>query len=168
MDMFDDFVKQARHLQEKYSKHICLLVGMETDVIRDDSFDKIRELRERLKLDYLVGSVHHVDGVPTDFSHELFNKAEALAGGTEGVMCKYFDHQYELMRAIKPEVIGHFDVIRLYRPDFEFSESIWKKIVRNLNYGISYGALFEINTSGASPRKSLKVPYPSARILEVR
>jgi len=167
-NMFEDFVKEARHLQEKYKDKICLIVGLETEVIREDSFERIRKLRKDLKLDYMVGSVHHVDGIPTDFSRELFEKAENQAGGTEQVMCRYFDLQYQLMKELKPEVIGHFDVIRLYRADFEFTDLIWEKIVRNIDFGISYGALFEINTGGASPRKNLKYPYPHTRILQVR
>lgn len=167
-DMFADFVKEARRLQEKYKDKICLIVGLETEVIREDSFDRIRKLKKDHKLDYIVGSVHHVDGIPIDFSCELFEKAEKHAGGTEEVMCRYFDLQYQLIRELKPEVIGHFDVIRIYRAEFEITDLIWEKIVRNIELGISYGALFEINTSGASPRKNLKYPYPHPRILQVR
>lgn len=166
-DMFEEFVKEARRLQGKYKDKISLIVGLETEVIREDSVDRIRRLRKDLQLDYIVGSVHHVDGVPTDFSLELFEKAEDRAGGTEQVMCRYFDQQYQLLRELNPEVVGHFDLIRLYRPDFEFTDLIWEKIVRNIDFGISYGALFEINTAGASPRKNLKYPYPHRRVLEV-
>jgi len=164
--MFEDFVKEARRLQEKYKDKISLIIGLETEVIRGDSFDRVRRLKEDLQLDYIVGSVHHVDGVPTDFSLKLFEKAEKLAGGTEKVMFRYYDHQYQLLQELKPEVIGHFDLIRLYRPDFEITDGIWEKIVRNIDFGISYGALFEINTGGASPRKNLKYPYPHRRVLE--
>ena len=167
-NMFDDFVVEARRLEAKYKGTICLIVGLETEVIREDSFDRIKKLKKDHKLDYIVGSVHHVDGIPIDFSVELLEKAEKLFGGTEGVMCKYFDHQYQLIQELKPEVIGHFDVIRKYRPDFEFTDLIWEKIVRNVQLGISYGALFEINCSGASPTKNMKCPYPHPRIIEVR
>lgn len=165
---FEDFVKEARRLQEKYKDKICLIVGLETDVIREDSFDRIRKLKKDLELDYIVGSVHHVDGIPTDFSRELFEKAETLAGGTEKVMCRYYDLQYQLIKELQPEIIGHFDVIRIYRADFQMTDLIWEKIVRNIELGISYGALFEINTAGASPRKNLKYPYPHTQILKVR
>lgn len=167
-NMFEDFVKEARRLQEKYKDKICLIVGLETDVIREDSFDRIRKLKKDLELDYIVGSVHHVDGIPTDFSRELFEKAETLAGGTEKVMCRYYDLQYQLIKELQPEIIGHFDVIRIYRADFQMTDLIWEKIVRNIELGISYGALFEINTAGASPRKNLKHPYPHTQILKVR
>lgn len=167
-NMFEDFVKEARRLQEKYKDKIHLLVGLETEVIREDSFARICKLKKDLDLDYIVGSVHHVDGIPIDFSRELFEKAEKQAGGTEEVMCRYFDHQYQLIKELQPEIIGHFDVIRIYRAEFEITDLIWEKIVRNIDLGISYGALFEINTGGASPRKNMKYPYPHTRTLEVR
>lgn len=165
--IFEDFVKEARRLQDKYKDKISLIVGFETDVIRKDCFERIKTLKKDLELDYIVGSIHHVDGIPTDISLELYEKAEKLAGGTELLMCRYYDQQYQLLQEVKPEVIGHFDLIRLYRPDFEFTDIIWRKIVRNVDFGISYGALFEINTSGASPSKKLKNPHPHKRVLEV-
>lgn len=166
-NIFEDFVKEARRLQAKYKDKIHLIIGFETEVIREESFDQIRTLKKQHELDYIVGSVHHVDGIPIDFSDELFDKAEKLAGGTEEVMLKYFDHQYQLIKKLKPEVIGHFDVIRKYRPEVEFTDILWEKIVRNVQLGISYGALFEINCSGASPTKNLKCPYPHPRIIEL-
>ena len=165
--IFEDFVKEARRLQDKYKDKISLIVGFETDIIRKDCFERIKTLKKDLQLDYIVGSIHHVDGIPTDISLELYEKAEKLAGGTELLMCRYYDQQYQLLQEVKPEVIGHFDLIRLYRPDFEFTDIIWRKIVRNVDFGISYGALFEINTSGASPSKKLKYPLPHKRVLEV-
>ncbi|XP_068701838.1 uncharacterized protein [Montipora foliosa] len=164
--MFTCFVKEARGLQEKYKTKISLTVGMETDVIREESFEAIQRLKREFELDYLVGSVHHVDGIPIDCGLEQFEKAEELVGGTEEVMCRYFDHQFRLLEEVSPEVIGHFDLIRAHRPEFEFSDMIWEKIVRNINFGISYGALFEINTSGASPNKKLQFPYPHRNVLE--
>ena len=165
--MIEDFVREARCLQEKYEDKISLIVGLETDVIREESFDRIRRLKEELQLDYIVGSVHHVDGIPIDVSLELFEKAEKLAGGTEEVMCRYFDHQYQLLEQVEPDIIGHFDLIRLYRPEFEITDLMWRKIVRNIDFGISYGALFEINTSAASPYRNLEYPYPHRKVLEV-
>lgn len=164
--MFEGFVKEAKFLQEKYKAKVSLIVGMETDVIREDSFEIIRRLKKEFQLDYIVGSVHHIDGIPIDCSLEQFEEAERLVGGTEKVICQYFDDQLKLLQEVKPEVIGHFDLIRLHRPEFEMTDLIWKKIVRNINFGISYGALFEINTSGASPNKKLQFPYPHRKILK--
>lgn len=50
-------------------------------------------LVQRHKLDYIVGSVHHVGGVPIDFSEEIYVKAAEKAGGVEQLFCNYFDQQ---------------------------------------------------------------------------
>lgn len=63
------------------------------------------------------------------------------------------------MEEFKLEVIGYFDVIRFYRVDFEITDLIWEKIVRNIDLGIFYGVLFEINISGVFLRKKLKYLY---------
>ena len=51
-------------------------------------------LVQRHKLDYLVGSVHHVGGVPIDFSEEMYLLAAEKAGGMDQLFCNYFDQQY--------------------------------------------------------------------------
>lgn len=63
------------------------------------------------------------------------------------------------MEEFKLEVIGYFDVIRFYWVDFEITDLIWEKIVRNIDLGIFYGVLFEINISGVFLRKKLKYLY---------
>lgn len=63
------------------------------------------------------------------------------------------------MEEFKLEVIGYFDVIRFYWVDFEIMDLIWEKIVRNIDLGIFYGVLFEINISGVFLRKKLKYLY---------
>lgn len=51
-------------------------------------------LVQRHKLDYLVGSVHHVGGIPIDFSEEMYLRAAEKAGGLDHLFCNYFDQQY--------------------------------------------------------------------------
>ena len=165
--MFDSYVAEARRLQEKYKDQICLLVGMETEYLRNSDLKNVKKLRKQYSLDYIVGSVHHVDGTPSDFSCELYEKIENSLGGTEATFCRYFDQQYSVMTELKPEIIGHFDVIWLYRHNFRATDVIVEKIERNIDFAISYGAIFEINTAGASERKKLGHPYPQGWILEV-
>jgi histidinol-phosphatase (PHP family) len=160
--MFDRYVTQARKLQQKYKGQIDLIVGMETEYICTDTVNQIKELRTRYSLDYLVGSIHHVDGMQIDFSEEEYCDAEEKCGGTEAIMIKYYNQQYEMLKEIKPEVIGHFDLISLYRPAFHLTDAVLGKIKRNIDYGISYGALFEVNTAYRPGN-----PYPRPDILEV-
>jgi hypothetical protein len=86
-------------------------------------------------LDYFVGSVHHVLGIPIDMGEGLFSQAEELLGGTEGLFLQYFEDQHQLLSNLKPKVIGHFDVVRLYRPNFVLTPKILEKVDRNIALG---------------------------------
>lgn len=83
------------------------------------------------------------------------------------LFAKYFDNQFELIDRLRPEVIGHFDLCRLYYPDTNFKEypEVWAKIERNIELAVSYGALFELNASAF--RKGWKTGYPGAEVFDV-
>ena len=74
---------------------------------------------------------------------------------------KYYDEQFEMLRQVQPEIIGHLDLISLYRPGFEFTDRVWNKIKRNIEFSISYGALFEVNTADRPGE-----PFSAARCYE--
>jgi histidinol-phosphatase (PHP family) len=83
----------------------------------------------------------------------------------ENLFAAYFDSQYQMLQNIKPMVVGHFDVIRKYRPNFIFTDLIWKKVEKNIDYIINYGGLFEINSAGF--KTGLPDAYPQRDILQV-
>ncbi|KAE8212159.1 hypothetical protein CF327_g4171 [Tilletia walkeri] len=134
-------------------------------------------------VDYIVGSVHHVHSIPIDFDKETFNKAlqhyAPQSSTTENqhlaLMADYLDAQLHLLQRLRPEVIGHFDLCRLYAPQTAMKpasdqsskelEQVWAKVDRNVRFAASYGALFEINS--ASFRKGWETAYPGPEILEL-
>lgn len=176
---FEAYIQEAIRLRDKYEDRIQLLIGLETEYITLASLDKLSDLLERYSdfIEYLVGSVHHVNGIPIDFDRETFDKclasfpdqAQSPEGLTqlEQLFNAYFDAQYELMKRVKPEVIGHIDLCRLYLPDASFQhEQVWAKVERNVRFAIEYGALFEVNA--AAFRKGWKSAYPAPDVLKVR
>lgn len=163
MTMFANYIEEARHLQKKYESQIHILVGMETEWITHNT-DAILKLCQTHRLDYLVGSVHHIYEIPSDYDEAHFLKLEQKLGNTEAVFAAYYDSQFDLMKAVHPKVIGHFDLIRIFRDEFSLLEPIWKKIKRNLDYAIAYGALFEINARAF--KKELTAPYPKKEIIQ--
>lgn len=175
---FDAFIQEAHRLKELYADRITLLVGLETEFITDDDMAGLERLLERHgnAVEYLVGSVHHANRIPIDFDLPTFqhavdsfknpqasNQSQAL----EHLLFSYFDMQYDLMRGFHPEVIGHFDLCRLYNPALRFQDypDIWAKIERNVQYAVSYGALFELNA--AAFRKGWDDAYPGTDIVQV-
>ncbi|KJE93022.1 histidinol-phosphatase [Capsaspora owczarzaki ATCC 30864] len=164
-DMFTAYIAEARRLRDKYGSRIHIVIGMETEYFGSETIAEIRALVARHEIEYLVGSVHHVHGIPTDYSSALCNDAETAAGGSSDQLFQaYFEHQYALINALQPQVVGHFDVIRLYRRDAPLSAATWELIDRNIRCAVSYGALFEINSRAL--KKMFAHPYPQLDIAQ--
>ncbi|WWC99599.1 hypothetical protein V866_006503 [Kwoniella sp. B9012] len=63
-----DFLSHASSLKSKYSNQISLLISLETDYITSLDLNNISDLiHQRKEIDYIVGSVHHVNGISIDF-----------------------------------------------------------------------------------------------------
>ena len=167
--LFEDYVLTARQLQEEWRPKIKLFVGMEIDWIRPSSEKFIGDLLTRHRLDFFIGSVHHVHEIPIDFSAELFEVAKDKSGSLEKLYEDYFDLQHDMINALKPPIIGHFDLIRLesHTPNASFKQyqGAWGKILRNLKAVNEYGGVLELNS--AALRKGLAEPYPCMEICRV-
>ncbi|KAG0638188.1 polymerase/histidinol phosphatase-like protein [Tuber brumale] len=161
---FQDYYNTALLLRARYQHLIHLLVGFEVDYIRPQSIDLIRNLQSIYKFDFFVGSVHHVNTIPIDVDRQMYLKALESVGGTEDKLFEaYFDAQYAMLTQLRPAVVGHWDLIRLHsqnpaRPLVEYGLGVWQRVVRNVDFVLSYGGLTELNS--ASLRKGWDEPYP--------
>ncbi|KAJ7216327.1 Polymerase/histidinol phosphatase-like protein [Mycena pura] len=174
---FDAFLEEAHRLRALYSPQIRLLVGLETEYVSGLDLERLAALLQRHagRVEYVVGSVHHVNGVPIDFDHATFRRAVdtvdcvgTTAEAKEGAfLCAYLDAQYELLQRVRPEVVGHIDLCRLYTPELRFADhpEALARATRNVMYAIEYGALFEVNA--AALRKNWSTPYPGEDILKI-
>lgn len=184
LEQFDLFLAEAHSLKAKYTDKIQLLVGLETEHITTGDLDHLEALLSRYpaKVQYLVGSVHHVNEIPIDFDLPTFKKAldsftpqnqddlsvdEASAQQTEAFLCAYFDAQYAVLARFFPEVVGHVDLCRLYNPALRFADypQAHEKLKRNIKFAVEYGALFELNA--AALRKGWTAAYPGEDVVEV-
>lgn len=121
------------------------------------------------RVDYFIGSVHHVHGIPIDYDKTFYAKAVTASGGSnEKLFGDYYDAQLEMLNVLKPRVVGHFDLIRLLADEKDACPTrwvgVWEKIVRNLRVVVEQGGLLEVNSSGL--RKGMREPYPGKRIVE--
>ncbi|KAK9478148.1 polymerase/histidinol phosphatase-like protein [Lipomyces japonicus] len=173
-DLFDNFEKfyhHARRLQKQHKTEITLLVGFESDYIRADFKQLIQQIRDKYAFDMFVGSIHHVKEVPIDFDITHWVEAMNRCGGTpRQLYATYFDDQYEMLKDLRPPVVGHFDLIRLFSiDDSEKPISQWPEVLervnRNLDFIVSYGGLIELNS--AAIRKGWKEPYPREDICKI-
>lgn len=166
---FDNFLGHAQVLKKEI-KDLTLLVGFEVEGLDDEHIAYARELMKTT--DMCVGSVHYVNGIPIDFSTELWLKARDELGGTRALYKEYFDLISKVLE-LEPQVVGHFDLIRLFEVDDVDPTTgktlsavniqtdwpdVWEAIVSNIKKVVSYGGLFELNS--AAIRKGWSSPYP--------
>ncbi|KAK5628423.1 hypothetical protein RRF57_004138 [Xylaria bambusicola] len=191
------YLKEAQRLQALYAPQISLLIGFEGEWLRPGYESLINELAAHPAIDYFIGSLHHVNGVPIDYDKEYYARAVAsaqpLTNGTytngaatsaaqtergsengdmeareERTYERYYDQQYEMLVALRPRVVGHFDLVRLMSSnpdrDVRYWPGVWERIERNLTFVASYGGWLECNSSAL--RKGLAEPYPCRVIAE--
>jgi histidinol-phosphatase (PHP family) len=164
---FGAYMREGRRLQKMYRQKLTLFVAMEIETYQG-AHDLAAQLIDEFQPDYLVGSVHHVNDIPFDYSQEEYDRAARHAGGIDALYCRYFDEQYLMLQRFSPAVVGHFDLIRLYDPDYrtrlEKSE-IADRIGRNLDFIKSADLILDYNLR--SLLKGADEPYVSASILEM-
>ncbi|KAK3069364.1 hypothetical protein LTR53_012351 [Teratosphaeriaceae sp. CCFEE 6253] len=174
--LYGDFHREARRLQAAYRGEIAIFVGFEGEWIRSapgeaegDSLAIIQALLAKYPVDLFVGSVHHVHTHPIDYDIPTYHLARTAAGGTDAELAAdYFDAQLAMLTALRPPVVGHFDLIRLKSDDPNLSfrtlgAGVWEKIERNLRFVAEYGGVLELNSSAI--RKGLAECYPQVEIL---
>lgn len=164
------YFQEASRLREKYADRIKILIGFECDWIRPSSLTLIEQSLARIPFEFFVGSVHHTHRVPIDYDRDMYVQAREIAGGTdERIFEDYFDEQLDMLKQLKPLVVGHFDLIRLKSddPDASFTRwsGVWERILRNLDFVAGYGGILELNS--AALRKGMREPYPKAEICRV-
>ncbi|KAF1843311.1 histidinol-phosphatase [Cucurbitaria berberidis CBS 394.84] len=168
--LFDDFIIEAHRMRNVYSTKIQILIGFESEYIRPSTLQLVQDILRKYTFDFFMGSVHHMHTIPIDFDRTMYEQARDKSGGADETLFEdYFDSQYEMLQALRPPIVGHFDLIRLLSDhrDAEFKDmsGVWQRISRNLQYVASYGGLLELNSSGL--RKGLAEPYPCLPICQM-
>ncbi|EIN04080.1 histidinol phosphate phosphatase H [Punctularia strigosozonata HHB-11173 SS5] len=177
-ERFRSFLHEAWRLKAQYASQITLLVGLETESISPIDLEQLDALLERHagQIDYIVGSVHHVNEIPIDFDFatyerclDSFTSAEVTSNHERlaRYLLEYFKSQHTLLERFKPAVVGHFDLCRLYTPDVRISDfpDAYAQMEANIALAIGYGALFEVNA--AAFRKGWEDAYPGTDVVEV-
>lgn len=164
-ERFGRYMAEARRLQALYADRIEILVGFETEDT-PGSLELARRLIAEYAPDYIVGGVHHIETIPFDYSPEAYRRAADSCGGLEGLYCAYFDRQLQLIEALKPQVVAHFDLIRIfdtaYRRQIMLPE-VQKRIRRNLEAIRDLGLILDFNV--AALKKGAFEPYVCQPIL---
>jgi histidinol-phosphatase (PHP family) len=115
----------------------------------------------------VVGSLHHVRDIPFDYNRTSYDQAVQQCGGLGELYAAYFDDQYEMIQSLRPRVVGHLDIIRIYDSDYRsrlLKSDIWRRIVRNLEAIKQLNLILDYNVRPLS--KGASEPYLAGPILE--
>ncbi len=162
---FSRYISTCRELQRKYLSVIKIYVGFETETC-SGSEEFVKHLVQKFQPDYIVGSVHHVNDIGIDYSKRLYGIAARAAGGLDGLYRRYFDQQFEMINRLEPSVVGHFDLVRIFDPDYKSrlkKPDILKRIRRNLERIKILGLILDFNVRALL--KGADEPYISKPIL---
>jgi len=162
---FSDYAREADALAQRWEGRLELLVGFETEVLPPDTWaEDMAQVRQQMpRCDYVVGSAHHIAGFCIDFDAEQHRLAAEAVGGEIALQVAYFDQLAEVATALRPQVLGHFDLVRKFDPKPHFQSSVWPAIRRALEAALEADCLLDLN-AGAF-RRGLGPVYPSHEIL---
>lgn len=167
LDQFGSYMRECRRLQEKYLSQIRLYAAIEIETYSGYE-EFVPFLIERFAPDYIVGSVHYVNDINFDYSKTMYDRAADSAGGLNELYLKYFDQQYEMIRRLKPEVVGHFDLIRIfdsgYRERLEQPQMV-NRMRRNLKLIKELDLILDFNLRAL--HKGASEPYICESILKM-
>lgn len=170
-EKYEDYLQIVRKLKQDYKDQLEILCGLEIDYI-PGLWPKISKMLQPEQLDYFIGSIHFVDafndGTPwsIDDSHNEFYKGwtEIFHKDSHALVRKYFDYTRQMVRDMKPPVIGHLDKIKMQYKDDCFipeTDKIYRdELLATLEVIAQYGGVVEINTRGVYRRGEPEF-YPS-------
>ena len=151
----DDYVSDILRAKETYKNDISILLGYEVDWLQGHMSDKILNAN----VDYLIGSVHFID-------KWSFDNPEFIGGwkdkDIDEIWKAYFEATEAMVTSGKFDVVGHLDLIKVFKfmPKQDvriLAKSVLKAIKKS-------GMVMEINTAGL--RKPVGEMYPSRALLE--
>ncbi|MFB5761739.1 histidinol-phosphatase [Paenibacillus medicaginis] len=154
-----EYVQEVLELKKEYEGRIDVLLGLETDYFPEYA-ELYRSTLAKYPFDYLIGSVHNIEGV------SIFNK-NRWKNLTKAQKVAVKEGYYELIaqsaRSGMFQILGHIDAMKGNYPLFS-GIAADEAVDGTLKIIAECGVAIEINTSGKT--KLVGGWYPSDAILE--
>ena len=173
----EEYCNMIKSLKVKYKGLIQIYLGLEIEYIAEltkNGFTKV----DKMNLDYTIGSVHYVgERLAREYNDVIHADEESFVkilknsfnGNIRELVCSYFQAVRDMIKLVKPNIIGHLDLIKKNNgQDKYFSEKQeWYKteVIKTLEFIAKQGSILEVNTSGLFLGYT-KEFYPSTWILK--
>jgi len=153
-------IKKDIYETQKDFPDLPIKFGVELEYI-PEWMDEMKRFIDDAGFDFLIGSVHEVDGIiisSSDLCHELYEKVDE-----EYAYGKYFDLLYEMVEWGQFSVVGHFDICKKggishfgpFRP-----EKYKERIMRILELMKQKGIGIELNAKCMHEHCNELFPHP--------
>jgi len=149
------YEKSVLSAKEKYKNSINILLGYEVDYLK--GYMDTRVLNA--DVDYLIGSVHFLEGWGFD-NPEFIGKWEEQ--DIDEIWQKYFNTIEEMAKSKLFDIVGHLDLIKVFK--FIPNGDIVKMATPALQAIKDADMVLELNVAGY--RKNVAEAYPSQELLE--
>ncbi|PLR92552.1 histidinol-phosphatase [Bacillus sp. T33-2] len=155
---FPEYIAEVLQFKKEYAGKIDVLLGVESDFF-PEHVQVYQQCFDQYPFDYIIGSVHHVDGI------NIFKKDrwEGLTARQKRQTKEtYYDLIEQSARSGMFQILGHIDAMKGFYP--AFSEIQTEAIEKTLKVIAEYDIAIEVNTSGKT--KYSGGWYPADDILE--
>ena len=159
LDSLPQYFEEISAAKESVKDKLVVRYGLEAD-FDPDAVNELRDVLQSHPFDYVIGSIHFVNGFPID---ELKDYWDQLAESERNDMiCEYWNRIAALANCGLFNFAGHLDLYKKfgYLPTVDTSKEMRNALDEIAKSGIAV----ELNTSGWY--KDIKEAYPSQIILQ--
>jgi histidinol-phosphatase (PHP family) len=153
----DFYIEDVERCRAAYARDITIRLATEADYIPGHE-SQLEAILRRYDWDYVIGSVHFVDGWGLDDTRYRAGYAE---WDIDALYARYFDLIGAAAETGLFDTIGHADLVKKfgYRPTVDQSEAYARLATRLAHAGVAV----EVNTAGL--RKIVAEIYPHPELL---
>ena len=153
-EQMQEYEEEVLKNRESYKKQIDILLGYEVDYLEGHIDRRVLEAN----VDYLIGSVHFLEGWGFD-NPEFIGQWENQ--DIDEIWQKYFDTIEAMAKSKLFDIVGHFDLIKVFK--FMPKGEITLMAKNALEAIKASDMVLELNVAGY--RKDVREPYPSKALL---
>ena len=154
-DEMQQYERDVLNAKKEYKDKIEILLGYEVDYLKGHMDERVLYP----DVDYLIGSVHFLEGWGFD-NPEFIGRWESQ--NIDKIWQKYFDTIEEMAKSKLFDIVGHFDLIKVFK--FMPKGNILTIAQKALKAIKKSGMVLELNVAGF--RKDVAESYPSKTLLK--
>lgn len=150
----EQYFSVMKELQEKYSSQIDVRIGVEMG-LQPHLKTFINDYVSKYTFDFIIGSVHLIDGKDPHFQVENFST-------TKKIYQRGFEQILEcVQKNMDFDVLGHMDYVVRYGKEESYFYQEYKEVTDQILYSlISQGKGIELNTAGLKYGLTFAHPHP--------